>query len=524
MRTGTSDVRRRARPSPAGSRRQFLRGLGGLTLGLPWLERFESAAHAQDASGPRRVIVMSYSMGVPLGAWRPAADMTLPYVTEPLAPFVDRALFVSSIDNRVLEVGGDTFVWGHPAKHEAALTGTLTTGAFAASNANQMSEVRQDAVAEGGANNASVEHLIGEYLRNGQPQRSVDLGVDGDAMAPWGGQTPVQPSLFSFEGRGNAISLNLHPRAAFDSLFGGLATGDAQSEEQEALRALRERNKSVLDAVRASFTDLKQGLGTDDQRRLDEHAERIRQIELDLVLTETCTVPSGIDTVESYQGYRMDQLAPLQIQILARAMGCDLAPVGRLEFVNQQGPRFGIQALDDTLDTHSEGYDWHAMVHGDPLPGTETFLRPGRDESATEYDSRLLAGYRFFVEQYAALLTALDAIPEGPETSVLDNSLVILASDLGEGHGHGLGKMGYVAAGNLGPATPGVHFDAGPSSPFSAGGSYFYEASRFNVNQLLNSFLDMAGVADEAGSPVTMGLVGYLEELGVERRIDGLFG
>ncbi len=519
-----SRVARQQRRIQAPSRRRFLRGLGGLSLGLPWLERFEGAAFAQQAAGPRRVLVMSYSMGVPLGAWRPAADMTLPYVTEPLAPFVDRALFVSAIDNSVLEVGGDPFVWGHPAKHEAALTGTLTTGAFPTANGNLMSEVRQDAVAEGGANNASVEHLIGEYLRDGQPQRSVDLGVDGDAMAPWGGQTPVQPSLFSFEGRGNAISLNLHPRAAFDSLFGGLDTGNEQSEEQAALRRLRGRNKSVLDAVRNSFVDLRQGLGSDDQRRLDEHAERIRQLELDLELTEACTIPSGIDAVESYQGFRMDQIAPLQIQILARAMGCDLAPVGRLEFVNQQSPRFGIQELDDTLDTYTEGYDWHAMVHGDPLPGTEAFLRPGRDENATEYDSRLLSGYRFFVEQFAALLTALDQIPEGPETTVLDNSLVLLASDLGEGHGHGHGKMGYIAAGNLGSATPGAHFDAGPNSPFDAGGSYFYEASRYNVNQLLNSFLDMAGVVDDSGSPATIGLEGYLDELGVDRRIDGLFG
>src|SRR5690606_1904329 len=146
-----------------------------------------------------------------------------------------------------------------------------------------------------------------------------------------------------------------------------------------------------------------------------------------------------------------------------------------------------------------------------------------RDDDRPDYDTRLLDGYRFFVERFAELLTALDSIQEGPETSVLDNSLVILASDLGEGLGHGMGKMGYVLSGNLGGARAGVHFDAGPSQSFEPGGSYFYSASRYNVNQLLNSILDMAGVVDDQGQPVTMGLGGYLESIGAERRIDELF-
>jgi hypothetical protein len=507
------------------NRRRFLVGLGGITLGLPWLEKFSRVARAQSA-GPRRVIVMTYTMGVPLGAWRPTgsgAAMTLPFVTEPLQPFSDRCLFVSAIDNQVLEVGGNSFVWGHPAKQEAALTGTLTTGAFAATNGNLMSEVRSDAITDGAANGASVEHVIGEFLRQGRALRSIDLGVDGDAMAEWGGQNPVQASTFCFEGQGNAISLSLHPHVAFNSLFGGLDVGTGTTPEQEALLRLRQRSQSVLDAVRDSFVDLSQGLGSDDRRRLDEHAEKIRQLEIDIQLTETCTVPQGISTVESYQGYRMDQLAPLQINLLARAMACDLAAVGRLEFVNQQGPRFGKAELDATLDAVSGQFDWHGMVHGDPLPGTEVFLRPGRDEIVVDYDSRLLDGYRFFVEQYAALLSELDAIPEGPETSVLDNSLVILASDLGEGLGHGYHKMGYILSGNLGGAQAGVHFDAGPAQAFEPGGSYFYAASRYNVSQLLNSIVDMAGAVDAQGAPLSVGLGGYLESLGVSRRIDDLF-
>lgn len=76
------------------SRRRFLTGVGGATLALPWLEKLQPVAKAQmSPTGPRRVIVVTYPMGVPLGQWRPSsagANFTLPYVTAPLAPFQDR--------------------------------------------------------------------------------------------------------------------------------------------------------------------------------------------------------------------------------------------------------------------------------------------------------------------------------------------------------------------------------------------------------------------------------------------------
>ncbi|HEY3497581.1 MAG TPA: DUF1552 domain-containing protein [Polyangiaceae bacterium] len=504
-------------------RRRALVGLGGITVALPWLEKLGGVAHAQSPrSGPRRILVMAYEMGVPLGQWRPSAvgaTFDLPYVSAPLEAMKDRCLFVTSIDNSVLGTGGNAFVFGHPAKREAALTGTLTTGAFAPGNTNQVGEVRADATTDGGANGPSVEHVIGEHLRAGQPLPSVNVGVDGNAgLSTWGGPPPTSPSNFFFEGAGNAITLDLHPSALYARLFSDIEAPDAS---QEALRAMRARKKSVLDAVRDGFRDLSQGLGSEDRRRLEEHAERIRQIELDLPTGSACSAPSGIPTSDDYTRYRMDQLAPLQRRILIHAMACNLAPVGRFEFTNQQNPRFGIAALDTALDEAGTGYDWHAMVHGDPLPGTTAYLRPGRGDDQT-YSPLLLDGYRFFVREFAALLAELAELPDGPEQTLLDTSLVVLASDLGEGLGHGHMKMGYVLAGNLGDATTG-HFDAGPSQAFQVGGSYYYSDSRFNVNQLLNSMLDMAGVTAEGGAPASIGLGGYLEQSGAPRRIDDLF-
>ena len=78
--------------------------------------------------------------------------------------------------------------------------------------------------------------------------------------------------------------------------------------------------------------------------------------------------------------------------------------------------------------------------------------------------------------------------------------------------------MGYVLAGNLGGARKGFHFRG------SVANANFYTASQFNVSQLLNSVLDMAGVTTAAGAPVTdFGLKGFLTKISAPRRIDGLF-
>lgn len=511
------------------SRRNVLWGLGGICLSLPWLEsqKVKSARAQIVAGGPKRIVVMAYEMGIPTSQWAPSgagASMTLPYVTAPLENVKQRCLFVSQIDHEVLEVGGNPFVFGHPAKKEAALTGTLTTAAFPTTNTNHLSEVMQVEEADGAANGSSVEAIIGSQLHDGHLFPSVDLCVDGDAgLSTWGGPPETQTSHFFFEGRGNAVTMHAHPDKAFDALFGGLnLDGGEPTEAELELQRIRERNMSVLDAVRDSFGELRKGLGRDDQRRLDEHAALIRRLELDVRVSQTCSAPMGIPVTADWAGTKMDEMAPLMNRILTHAMTCDLAPVGRIEYLNQQNPRFGVAELDGTLDSVSD-FDWHGMVHGDFVPGTSTYLRPGRGEE-TSYDSRLLDGYRFFVQQFADLVELFAAVPEGDAgETALDHTLLVLATDLGEGLGHGNRKMGYILAGNLGGARTGYHLNATPGSTEIPGVTNFYTASNYSVNQLLNSIADMAGATDDQGNPLEVGLQGFIQDRGVPRIIDELF-
>ena len=56
------------------TRRRLLKGLGGISLALPWLEALTPrSAWGQVATSPKRVIAVTYCMGVPQPQWRPHA-------------------------------------------------------------------------------------------------------------------------------------------------------------------------------------------------------------------------------------------------------------------------------------------------------------------------------------------------------------------------------------------------------------------------------------------------------------------
>jgi hypothetical protein len=488
-----------------------LQGAGGVTLALPFLHKFmdPKLASANGELLPQRILTMTYAMGFVAERWRPSASgssFTFPYITAPLTPFQDRTLVVSNCDHKALQLN-ENHTWGHPAKQEAALTGTLMTGAFGGDGSNRVENVLSTGGAEGfGPANESVEQFIGSRLRTpSHVRQSVDLAVSG--------RPEYEPnevaSTFCFEARSNPVTLQANPARAFNDLFAGIS---ATGMEDPALRALRERNKSVLDAVRDSFVDLRSGLDRRDQTILDDHAARIRQIELD-VMRVACSPPAGIPTDGSampdaslFRGMSMSELAPLQTRIMAHAMGCNLAPIGRIEFTDQHDPLFGIPNVDDEVARWRAADDaaaWHSLVHGEVSPVDGVPTRPN-ETFPDAFSPALLDGYRFFVQQYANLLDELDQIVEGPDgRTALDNSLVVLATDFGNGNGHGCMKMGYIMAGNTGPARRGYHLDCAP-------GANFYAESTYSVSQLLVSMIQMFCLTNPDGSLIDeFGLQGF---------------
>jgi hypothetical protein len=493
-------------------RRKFLLGAGGIALALPFLESWRPKAHQAIAAGgngdgPKRIIVMSYAMGLVSSHWNPRADFSLPYITEPLEALKHKCVFVSGMVNEVLNLGGNSFRYGHPAKKECALTGTLTVDAFPSSNSNSANEVIDGSTATNGAgaNAESIENFVGRQIRNGHPRQSVNLGVHSRDQY----QNSDYSSNFFFEGRATPVTMQHNPKVAFDELFAGVTGGEPSPE----MLALQARRQSVLDAVQDNFNHVRSHVSRSDRERLDAHASHIRELELAVQTpVVSCSPPAGYEQMGSFEQLygdapSMSEMAPLQIRLLANAMACGLAPIGRLEFLESHDPTFGIPMIDDAKQGD---YNWHAMVHGDVNPSTGMPARAPGNDPAGYYAPELLAGYRFHVQQFADLLAQLDGLPDGEGLSMLDTSLVILASDLGNGDGHAAFSNSYILAGNTRGGALGQHIETALPE---------YGQSQYNPNHLFNSVADIFSLDNGNGGPAEFGLRGF--ESG---RIPGLCG
>ena len=95
-------------------------------------------------------------------------------------------------------------------------------------------------------------------------------------------------------------------------------------------------------------------------------------------------------------------------------------------------------------------------------------------------------------------ISLCDASPELHFTHAYINYIRI-----GFGNGHSSNKMGWILAGNTGPARNGYHLDCAP-------GKGFYETSDYNTNQLLVSIIQMFCLTNSDGSPINQfGLDGF---------------
>lgn len=511
------------------TRRRFLRGAGGVAVALPFLEAFEGSARAQSTARPKRIIVLGYGMGAPFEHWMPtgaSGNLTLPYVTAPFEPIKNKSLFLSRSTRGVVDMHGEV-KYGHPVKRESAFTGTLPVALFrSGSNDNHIdnvlfSGVSSDEYSGSPANNESIETLVGNYIRNGAHSRaSVDLSIGSGRNST--GYSTTSDGFF-WEGRGAEVATEYNPLKAFNDIFSGLV--DPGGSSDPVVDRLQQRNKSVLDAVRENFSALRRGLGTDDQQRLEAHAQRIRDIELEIRYSATCSAPSFAsgempslqqDSGESDRSYMnrlfgetnpgggtsspMAKTSPLMVRILAHAMACDIAPVGRLVFTGGDNPYFGIPSVDDEVGHYAARAAWHSVVHHADNINSRTGMpsRPRRG-GAGYYAPELLEGMRFYWKQMAELCILLDQIPDGADgETALDKSLVVMTSDLGEGNAHGPANTCFAMAGNFGGG--------------GGGKSLRLDELGYHDSHVLVSIANIFDVRDGDGAPIDeFGLRGFAQ-------------
>jgi len=392
------------------SRRQLIRG-AGVTLALPLLESMLPAgiARAAEAGTPQSRLGCIY---IPHGAvqarWAPSGvgrNFEFTPTLKALEPFRDRINIVSGLDLPIA-YEGDPSAGAHHNRSSRCWLTSVTPGT--------------------GPSPTSLDQVAADYIGQDTQLPSLELALEERASISY--RTPNNP-----------MPMQINPRVVFERLF-----GDGSSPEQQAAR--KAQTATILDVVRQELASLQRTLPSGDRLRMEQYLNDVREVERRLNL-EMDSLPPDLDLPERPAGVpdNFGDHARLMFDLIALAWQADLTRVSTLmiaaELSNRVYPDSGVDE------------PFHNCSHHQEIP--ENIARLAQ---LNEYHLRNTMGY--FVDR-------LSATPDG-DGSLLDHSLVLYGSGMGDSQNHDHSKLPAVLAGGAsGRMTGGQHILVDSGTPIS---------------------------------------------------------
>ncbi len=369
-------------------RRTMLRGLGlggtGVALGLPWLNAMRPALGASEA-GPRRFVAMTLGLGLHAENLFPS-QAGLDY--EP-------SLYLqglSDLRSRFTVVSGTSHP-GVSGGHRAEAS-ILTASPMGSSGRSR--------------NTISLDQLLAKHLGNATRFPSLVLSTGGS-------NSP------SYTENGSMIPAQSSPRALFEQLFVD------ESKKQRSQQAKRiQQGRSIMDLVADDARTLQAELGVGDRQRLDAYFTSVRDLEVRMAESE--------------------RWAHLPKPEVAAKVPQDVADPSDL--IRRQQLMHDVIRL--ALKTDSSRFiTFHTGGGGGVVPlegvheGYHTLSHHGKDEQKLE---QLALVEKAMVDQWADFLRDLAETDDG-QGSLLDNTCVLLTSNLGNASNHSNRNMPVLVAG-----------------------------------------------------------------------------
>ncbi len=444
------------------TRRNFLKGAGGLAVGLPFLPSL-TRAKAGPGEGPQRLILLMQPQGMIMEEWHPTgtgSNFELSPILSPLETIKDDIVVVSGLDNTMPHLFNNA--GGHQGASKSIFTGTTVSSNLAPDGTPLPEGQRPDVEHEVGAGGPSIDQVIAARLNAPTPYESLGFAI---------GTTSYYEAVAAFHaGRDEILGLEPDPREAFDRLF-----ADFEPGEPSPMQRLRAARGSVLDSVAGSYEAMSSRLSAADRQRLDAHATKIRELELRLGNApgggQGCQLPdfSLPGNYDPHHDDFDDVGGRAQIDNAVMALACDMTRVTSIQYTHGQGNRFPWLGHPFPFDFDG----WHGIFHIVPDGPT------GRD--IPEVRAAMLDVMRWYSEMFRYLVESLKNTPDG-DGSMLDSTLVVWACEMGDGAGHNLRDIPVVLAGNLcGALETGRHME-------------YYGRS---TNDLLVSILNTFGYEDQ---------------------------
>jgi hypothetical protein len=429
-------------------RRTFLKGLGAavalpmLDAMVPSLASVTSAAAANGAGMPKRMAFIYVPNGVTLPHWTPnevGADYALPRILKPLAEHKDDFSILSGFAQ------SQGLALGDGAGDHARASASFLTGCHArkTSGADIRAGVSVDQLAAGKIGRDTVLPSLELSCDLGRRVGACDSGYSCAYQfnLSWHSETmPVMPET--------------DPKAVFERLFGDVS-GGVDSAKARSRRAMFHR--SILDFVADDAKNLQRRLGAGDQRKLDEYLTAVREIERRVEIAEKSSprLPDGTRAPEMFNTF--EEHVRLMLDMLVLAFQTDSTRVGTF-IVSHEGSNrpYGEIGVND-------GH--HDLSHH--------FGDPKNIEKITRINE-------FHARQLAYLLARMKSVKESDGSNLLDNSMIVYGSGLGDGNAHNHDNLPILLAGRGGGTiTPGRHLKVDKGTP---------------LNNVFVSMLDRVGV------------------------------
>jgi hypothetical protein len=459
------------------SRRTILRGMG-VTVALPFLDAMVPAAsafaktEAGQSAAKQRFVAMemvhgnagSTAIGVKKNLFAPVKvgrDFEFTPTLEPLAAYREHVTIISNTDVHnaeaftLPEIGGDHFrssavflTQSHPKQTEG-------NDVFAGT---------------------SLDQLYAQQFGQDTPIPSMQLSIENvdQAGGCTYGYSCIYTDTISWASPKQPLPMVRDPRVVFDQLFGVGAT------PEERLTNLK-TDRSILDWITNQVGQLRRDLGTTDRARLSDYLENVREIERRIQRVEARNAsgeqrempeaPIGVpDSFEEHVHIMMDLIALAFAADTTRVFSFKL---GR-DASGRSYPESGV-----TTGFHN------ASHHGEREDRIMDFAKINR----------------YHVSMIPYLLDKLKAMREG-DVTLLDNSLIVYGSPMGDSNIHNHKRVPLLVAGHAGGKLQGgMHIKAPDGTPMA---NSMLTMLHMLGRTDLNSFGDSSGELDLNNAPVVL--------------------
>ncbi len=403
-------------------RRAFLRGAGGVAIGLPFLLSSEGDIRAQSKAAPERLITVYFPQGIPASV----RSQGLTGVLAPLAPFKSKLTMLSGLNCNATSPNN-----GH--SHGSA--------GFACGFGTPVLSTK------GGP---SIDWVVHEHTKTDTPLPTLSAGFSG-------GDDVAETVRYhhSWRGKNQPNEVILDTLKLFNAIFGSQVTPPTGAAPDPVAVLKARQRVSVLDTVVADYQRVVSdagGYSPSVRSLIANHLDTVRELEKRAVafqmaingqgpeLGAACKVPTQPTQMDSILGPSVngsspkttpyfDEMWSIMTDLYVLAMRCDWVRFGNL-LCGSGGDSYPYTCpAGKTNNVHGEGFHlW-----------SNTTIRPIVEDHMS-----------WTMSNIASLLAKLDdpSFKDVDGGTLLDNTTVMIGTELGDDvANHGLTDMPFWIAG-----------------------------------------------------------------------------